>query len=122
MNIGVWGERRAERYLRENNIRVIETNFRSKAGEIDIIAIEEKTILFIEVKTRADLSCGLPCESVDKKKRYRISKAAWLYIAMDGKQRYLHGIDEYRFDVIEILVLHRRVWLRHIRNAFNYDD
>ena len=122
MNIGVWGERRAERYLRENNIRVIETNFRSKAGEIDIIAMEDKTILFVEVKTRADLSCGLPCESVDRRKRRRISKAAWMYIAMFGNRKLLRDIDEYRFDVIEILILNRRAWLRHIRNAFSYDD
>jgi len=122
INIGVWGERRAERYLKENNFKVIETNFRSKAGEIDIVAIEEKTILFIEVKTRADLSCGLPCEAVDRKKRYRIIRAALLYIAMEVNKRLLSEVSEFRFDVIEILVLNSRVWLRHIKNAFSNDD
>ena len=122
IDLGPFGEEKAAEYLTANGYKILCRNFRCKAGEIDIVAIEEKTILFIEVKTRADLSCGLPCEAVDKKKRYRIIRAAWLYIAMEVNKRLLSEISEFRFDVIEILVLNKRVWLRHIKNAFSNDD
>jgi putative endonuclease len=123
IDMGSWGERRAERYLKELGLQIVESNFRCKAGEIDIIAVEnDKTVLFIEVKTRRDLSRGLPCEAVNKNKQRRISRAAALYIAIDSFRNKIPKFSEYRFDVIEILILNNRVWIRHIKDAFRLDE
>ncbi|MDR1134964.1 MAG: YraN family protein [Clostridiales Family XIII bacterium] len=120
--LGDWGERRAARYLVDNGAWVIETNFTCKAGEIDIIAEDDGAIAFIEVKTRAELENGLPCESVNLSKRRRIAKAASLYIAQDRSGMMQAPDMDFRFDVIEILIMNKKVWIRHIKDAFCEND
>ncbi|MDR3295407.1 MAG: YraN family protein [Clostridiales Family XIII bacterium] len=112
-NLGAWGEGMACKDLRGSGVEIVEINFRCKPGEIDIIAREADALLFIEVKTRADLRCGLPCESVTPHKQKRIARAAEYYLSC--KQAY--GT-ELRFDVIEILSVGGKAWIRHIRGAF----
>ncbi|MDR0570034.1 MAG: YraN family protein [Clostridiales Family XIII bacterium] len=123
ITMGAWGERRAAEYLRSEGIKLVETNFRSKIGEIDIIALENnKTVLFIEVKTRAGLSQGLPCEAVNKHKMRRLSMVAAYYMSLNSVRASLGNMPEHRFDVIEILLLNGKAWLRHIRDAFRIGD
>jgi putative endonuclease len=120
--MGRWGERRAAEYIERNGGLVLETNFACKAGEIDIIAIDGGMIAFVEVKTRADTENGLPCESVNLDKRRRIARAASFYIAHNGSGPA--GLPDigFRFDVIEILIVGGKAWIRHIRGAFCEDD
>jgi putative endonuclease len=111
--MGKWGEERAMEYLRDSGADILESNFRCRAGEVDIIAADRGDFAFIEVKTRTRVSFGLPCEAVNSSKRKRIVKAACCYAVSRGM-----ADAPFRFDVIEVLWTGGRTWLRHIRNAF----
>ncbi len=110
MNIGEtgWlGEIRAAAFLRRQGMRLLEKRYRAAHGEIDLIAREGRTVVFVEVKTRprGRLDSGL--SAVDARKRGHIRSAAKEYLRR-------HGGEDYRFDVIEITA----AGLRHIKNAF----
>lgn len=110
--IGVLGEQIAEDYLKKNNYNIIEKNFRTISGEIDIIAQDEKTseIVFIEVKTRSNYSYGMPAEAVNNIKKLHIIKAANYYL-------YKNSINNknIRFDVIEIILLNKIHKVNHLK-------
>lgn len=109
VDIGKQGEKMAVGYLRRRLYKVLETNFTTQAGEIDIIARRGSYVVFVEVKYRSDTSKGLPREAVTQRKQDKIKKTALYYIA----QNKLDNVD-YRFDVIEILGKK----IVHIKNAF----
>ncbi|HET9418740.1 MAG TPA: YraN family protein [Chthoniobacterales bacterium] len=94
------GENLARRFLRKNGYKILYRNFRGRSGgEIDIVARDKDTLVFIEVKTRTHEEFGRPLSAVDRQKRKRISRGglAWL--------RLLDNADVlFRFDVVEILV------------------
>lgn len=114
---GNLGELAALNYLIQNDYIILDRNFRTKYGEIDIIAKDKDYIVFVEVKTRKDLKLGLPCESVTANKQHRIARMALLYIAKNKLQDY-----SFRFDVIEILIDSNEVkYLRLIKDAFQID-
>ncbi len=113
--LGERGEAIAAAYLVGQKFTIVEKNFRCKAGEVDIIARDGKTYVFVEVKTRRSLSCGPPQASVNQFKQRQISKAALTWLA---KNR-LFGTGA-RFDVIAILMPDHQVpVIDHIRNAFD---
>jgi putative endonuclease len=118
LNIGKWGEQRAAKYLEANGFTVLESNFRCRLGEIDIVARESGALVFAEVKTRADLLYGLPCEAVNERKQKQLARVAEVYLS--AHPRFVQDAEtlQMRFDVIEILLLRGRVWIRHIRDAF----
>lgn len=91
------GETRAEEYLVSNGYNILEKNYRNRFGEIDIIARDGKTIVFIEVKTRNTNSHGLPVDAVDAKKQGRIGRVALSYITA----KKISNIP-CRFDVLSI--------------------
>ncbi len=113
--VGIRGEELAVAYLKQNGLKIVERNFRCKGGEIDIIAKDGKTLVFVEVKSRKTLSYGLPQLAVTPFKQRQISKAALTWLAKNRQQDSLA-----RFDVIAILLTgittHR---IEHIRNAFD---
>lgn len=78
--LGKIGEDLAFDYLKSHSFLVLEKNFNSKFGEIDIIAEKNHALYFIEVKTRSNLSHGAPYEAVNKRKVYHIKKAAQYYL------------------------------------------
>jgi putative endonuclease len=106
------------RYLEANGFTVLESNFRCRLGEIDVVAREGGDLVFTEVKTRADLLFGLPCEAVNEQKQKQLTRVAEVYLSMHP--RFAQGAEAVRprFDVIEILLLGGRAWIRHIRDAF----
>ena len=71
-NYGMAAEEAAALFLEGKGIRILERNFRSYHGEIDIIALEKETILIVEVKMRRNKECGTPAEAVNLKKQKRI--------------------------------------------------
>ena len=79
-DIGNWGENRAAEFLEANGFVIIERNFRSRFGEIDIIAEKEAVIHFIEVKTRSTSSFGSPFDAINSKKLKHILKTAQFYM------------------------------------------
>ena len=85
--IGKRSERLAAEYLKRTGYRIIETNFRSKVGEIDIIAKEKGTIVFVEVKARSSSRFGSPKGAVTPAKQRKISMAALDYLKQSGADR-----------------------------------
>lgn len=76
---GASGEKLALETLKQRNYKIIETNFRSKFGEIDIIAQDGDTLVYIEVKTRSSQQFGLPEEAVGYRKLQHLLKTAAFY-------------------------------------------
>ena len=87
-NLGKTGEDLALDFLKSHNFSVLEKNFRSKFGEIDIIAEKNHSLYFIEVKTRSNLNHGAPYEAVNKRKIYHIKKAAQYYLLKNKFEAY----------------------------------
>ncbi|NIT14371.1 MAG: YraN family protein, partial [Candidatus Dadabacteria bacterium] len=77
---GDFGERRACKFMKKNGYSVIEKNFRTRYGEIDLIATDGDTLCFIEVKARSSAEYGSPEEFVTIRKQQRLWKTASLYI------------------------------------------
>jgi putative endonuclease len=97
--IGRKGEEAAARHLQSLGYVILERRFRTRAGEIDLVARDGNTLVFVEVKARTSLACGRPAEAVDCRKRGRIARVASLYLARRGG-----GEAACRFDVVEVLL------------------
>jgi putative endonuclease len=95
--IGNLGEEMAARYLLTQGYQIMETNFRCRSGEIDIIARKFNCYHFVEVKTRCGDDYGTPAESVTAKKQHRIMMTAKYYLTSKGIRDV-----PIQFDVIEI--------------------
>ena len=108
--IGKIGEDIACSYLEKNNYKIICRNYRTKTGEIDIIAKEAEYLCFIEVKYRRDRQCGDPLEAVDYRKQKNIVQTALYYMMKNG----LNEWTPCRFDVVSVCGGQVRV----IKNAF----
>ncbi len=96
--LGRLGEEKAREELRKKGLHIIETNYRFGRGELDIIAKEGDTLVFVEVKSRLNLEMGDPVYGVTPDKVKQIKKIAELYL-------FEKGIDEVecRFDVVTVL-------------------
>ncbi len=107
--LGRAGEVKAEEFLREKGYKILKTNYKTSLGEIDIIALDQNTTVFIEVKTRANDVFGAPSESVDIKKQKKYFRVATEYLKREQKTD-----EEVRFDVVEI----ENGQINHIIDAF----
>lgn len=104
-------------YLSSRGVRILERNFRSREAEIDIIAREDRTLLFVEVKARkTGEKSGSGAEAVGAAKQKRICRCADYYMHEKGVDPFSTSI---RFDVIEI-TMKSDYSIRWIRNAFSY--
>ena len=74
--LGVWGEEKAARFLTEQGYTILERNFHSRYGEIDLIAEDQDFLVFVEVKLRASTSHGLPEETVTLRKQEKLLRLA----------------------------------------------
>ncbi|MDR1066943.1 MAG: YraN family protein [Clostridiales bacterium] len=111
--VGAVGEDLAARFLLGSGYKILETQFRSPYGEIDIIAKDDDYIVFVEVKYRATIAFGSPGAAVTKSKREKIIKTAMSYISKNPDENF-------RFDVIEIQK-YNFMNIEHIKNAFTVD-
>jgi len=114
--IGDLGEELAVSFLEGKRFRILERNFRCKGGEVDIVARDpkDKSLVFVEVKTRRDLSYGVPQLAVTPFKQRQISKAALTWLVKHRCQE-----SAARFDVIAILLENGGTpAIEHIVNAF----
>lgn len=112
--LGRSGEEIALHYLKRKKYRVIAKGFRMFRGEIDIIAYDRKTLVFVEVKTRMSRDFGLPEESVTPSKQRQIRKIAEGFLAKNDLQDL-----ECRFDIISLDFNEGEGYsIRHIKNAF----
>lgn len=110
--IGKLGENKAEKYLKDNGYIIIDKNYYCRFGEIDIVATDLETgeIVFIEVKTRTNLSFGMPIDSINYSKIKHLIKTINYYII--DKKIYRNNI---RVDAIEVLVRARKHCINHIK-------
>lgn len=106
---GKKGEIKAVLFFKKHGYKILETNFKNKIGEIDIIAEKDGVIVFIEVKNRSTYRFGRPIEAVDFRKQNKIKKVAEIYLMI--KNKYYNDV---RFDVVEV----SNDNLEHIENAF----
>lgn len=113
---GAIGEHKASLYLKNHGYKIVERNFYTKLGEIDIIAKKDGVVVFVEVKTRMQKIYGRPAEAVNRYKQKNIIKTAQVYM-----MKYNSEI-ECRFDVIEVYlkksVFGYQAKINHIENAF----
>lgn len=111
--IGANYESLAAEYLENSGYLIIKTNYNVRQAEIDIIARDGSTIVFVEVKYRSNEGSGHPLEAVNYKKQRRICRAAISYMMKNGLSPDNTSV---RFDVIGILGKE----ITHVRNAFEY--
>ncbi len=112
--IGRYGERIAAQVLLDAGYRLIDTNWRCREGEIDIIAADGRTLVICEVKTRSSVTFGEPAEAVDRLKSHRLRALATRWLA--GQSDSWESI---RFDVISVLrPAAGPAKVRHLRGAF----
>lgn len=115
MLLGSLGENYVCNYLQSHNFDILQRNYHSRYGEIDIIASDGKYLTFTEVKTRSENPMYSPCEAVTKSKQNKIIKTALLYM-MNNK----HDLQP-RFDVAEVIIkksTNEIIGFNYIKNAF----
>lgn len=114
---GAWGEALAGEYLRKKHYQLLAANYRSRFGEIDLIAANRKYLVFVEVKLRKDATFAQAREFVDAKKQRRIRTTAQLYLSENPTEL------QPRFDVIEIYAPEgmetRHPAICHLEDAFS---
>ena len=110
---GEKGEEIAVRHLKKQGYKIIETNYRTKLGEIDIIAKDKDTIVFAEVKTRRSVQFGNPKQAVTVQKQRKISMVALGYLKATGQ-----STARARFDVVGIISNRDSVQVEIVKNAF----
>jgi len=114
--LGKRGEEAAVSLLKEKGYKILVRNYKTKLGELDIIAQDEDTLCFIEVKTRNSLRFGLPEEAVSVRKQRQISKAALVFL----KENNLLN-RKARFDVVSVVAAQDTLKSSLIKNAFELE-
>ena len=110
-DIGKQGEELANEFLRKNGYTILETNYRYRKAEIDLIAQKDQTLAIVEVKTRTSTDFGTPESFVNKKKINLILEATNAYV--DEKNLDL----EISLDIISV-ILGKQIEIEHIQNAY----
>jgi putative endonuclease len=111
--LGQQGERIAEQYLKSKGYKLVERNYRCAAGELDLIVLDRRVVVFVEVKTRTGQGFGTPLEAVEFRKQRKMIRAAQFFMSAKG----LHQRDA-RFDVVGVSWIGRDPVVEHIENAF----
>ena len=113
--LGRWGEKHGERFLKRKGLKTLTRNFLCKTGEIDLVMVDsDGTLVFVEVKTRANEDFGPSESAVTGTKRARMVRAARYFLAA-------HEIEDrpYRFDVVTIVLAEKGpAEVRHYQSAF----
>ena len=111
--MGAWGEDLALRYLIKHGYRLVERNYRTRRGEIDLILRKEGTLVFVEVKLRRGTGFGDPLEAVTPRKQATLRYLAERYLAVREPD-----FDTVRFDVVGILAGREGLRIEHVEDAF----
>lgn len=110
ISVGKNGEEIAVSYLKKNGYKILESNKRfSKMCEIDIIALDGNTLVFVEVKTRKTEVCGSPLEAITKTKYQHLKQGLFMYLNEHPEYK------KYRLDAIAVL-FKPEVKIEHVKN------
>jgi putative endonuclease len=114
-SLGLLGERAAEKFLKRKGYKIVARNLRMRGGELDLVAVDGRTIVFVEVKTRRSHDAGTPAEAIDARKEAHMTRAAMLFLKR-------HSLEGYscRFDVVAITWRDKskQPQIEHFINAF----
>jgi len=103
----------AEAFLRARRYTIVARNYRCRAGEIDLVALDGRVLVFVEVRSRRGISAGTPFESVDGRKQMRVARVARQFLAERG---WLER--DARFDVVGVRFDCEPPDVEHLRSAF----
>lgn len=113
--LGARGERLAARYLRRQGMTIVARQLQLENGELDLVAVDDRTLVFVEVKTRSSLDAGHPADAVDETKQRQIERLAMNFI----RRNRLFGV-AVRYDVVAIIwPSGARPTIEHFRGAFD---
>lgn len=113
MNVGKWGEDKAEEYLKSKGYSIQGRNVRTPYGEIDIVARKKEKNIFIEVKTRRNVKFGYPEEAINGRKKVKLIESAMAYM-----QAHPEFGDDWQIDVISIQKMPSKdLKILHFENA-----
>jgi len=115
--LGKQGERLAAEYLARAGYKIVARNYRSRLGELDLVAEEQGVVVFVEVKTRRDGAAVSPFEAVTRAKRRQIARVALDYLA-----RHCQGERATRFDVVAVTLVGGEPRIELMKNAFALDE
>ncbi len=113
--LGKWGEALAAEFLRKKGFSIVAANYKTRFGEIDLIAEDKKTVVFVEVKLRKNAKFGNPAEFVTFSKQKKLRASAEIWLSQNDTEKNL------RFDVIEIYApdgISENHTINQIENAF----
>ncbi|HVT28449.1 MAG TPA: YraN family protein [Lacipirellulaceae bacterium] len=115
-SLGNRGEDAAAKFLKRHGFRILARGVDSRLGELDIVAVDGRTVVFVEVKTRRSSDAGRPAEAIDSRKERRMTQSALAYLKANRLLSYAA-----RFDVIAITWPEnaRRPTIEHYKNAFS---
>jgi putative endonuclease len=113
--LGERGEDVAARFLKRRGFKILGRQVDTRQGEVDIIAVDGRTVVFVEVKTRHSTDAGHPTEAIDEAKQARLTRAALAYLKANGLMNYAA-----RFDVVAITWPKeaRQPAIEHYQDAF----
>jgi putative endonuclease len=111
--VGSFGQKLAVDFLRQRKYQIEAENFRTRQGEIDIIALRDGQVIFVEVKTRLSDRFGLPEEAVSASKLEKMRLTAYKYLKENGVNH-----DNFRFDIVAIVIdkADKKANIRHYKN------
>ncbi len=115
LSVGKLGEDIAVKFLQKRRMKILQRNYRTPFGEIDIIARKGSVLHFVEVKTRRSEKFGKPFEAVDKGKLTHIKKSAEYYLQKEGAENKNFDVE---IDVISILMKGEKEKIEFIENVF----
>ncbi|MDR3363878.1 MAG: YraN family protein [Clostridiales Family XIII bacterium] len=118
LGLGTEGEAIAREMFEAKGFIVIAQNYRCKVGEIDLICVKGKLLVFCEVKSRRSLVFGIPAEAVNAKKIRHIRRVASWYLSQKMCINRLYNDFDMRFDVVEAVFVGSECELNHVENAF----
>ena len=116
--LGDLGEALARELFEGKGFRVVHQNYRCKIGEIDLICVKDKLLVFCEVKCRQSLVFGIPAEAVDAKKIRHVRRVASWYLSQRMCINRLYSDFDMRFDVVEVVFVNDEYEANHVENAF----
>ncbi len=113
--LGRWGEKRCEKFLKIKGLKTLARNFSCKTGELDLVMVDtDATIVFVEVRTKADSDFASPEDSITTTKKTRLLRTARYFLATNNI-----ADRPYRFDVVAIVLdKNARPDIKHYKNAF----
>ena len=120
ISLGKYGEELACEFLKNKNYQILKRNYRTRFGEIDIIAKRDDILVFVEVKTKTGGEFGQPEEMVGKNKQIKLEKLAQAYLLEQGLSP---ETENFRIDIVSVMIKKDKIpEIKHLENAIQKDQ